>query len=467
MVKKVHDRSRLVQRNLVIGMADGVLATPWVFLSIPGAFITTALLTQYFGLNKAVYGLIVALPAIANFSQVFYLSWMRSFLTPRDMALGPAWLNLGLWIMLALVLPLIPVVQPDTVARIFIIFFLIGSFCGSLTTVGWTTWVQSWVPASVRGKYFGRRNLFNQITTVGFLLLAMILLDAGEGQAWPFQALILIAASMRFFAIMWQHRIVSTRKGIESSHNSGWTKDLKTVWREPSIRGFIFFTAWTAFWMNSFGPFSIVYAFEFLEFSKGQFARISIVATLAGALTMPVWGRWVDRYGCTRMIAFSLAPWWLAGYVWALLTPSSAWILYLIFLLGGSFSGGFFIGVFNLLYKVLPPGRATAGISLNMAISSAAAALAPVIVGFVLAFFHERVENYQWVYRALFVLSTTMILLSLLLLRRIPEPMMRDSSRVRLGAMRFVRNNMMAVGMAFVNNTNMMLRKKPKERDNE
>jgi Na+/melibiose symporter-like transporter len=463
MIKKPHDRSRVIQRNLAIGIGEGVMATPWVFLSMPGGFIVAALLTQYFSLGTAVFGLIVALPALANALQILYLPWVRPFLSPRDMALGPAWLNLGLWVMLAVSLPLLPTESSEDAANIFIIFFLLVSFCSSLIAVGWTTWVQSWVPSSLRGKYFGRRNLFIQTATVCFLLLAMVLLDAGEGQVWPFQALILVAVVMRFISILWQHRIVLPRGETKPSPNISWTKDLFAVWQHRPFRLFIFFMAWIAFWMNSFGPFAIVYAFDFLEFTKGQFARISIVATLAGACMMPLWGRWVDRYGCTRMIALSLVPWWLTGYVWAFLTPATAWILYLMFLVGGALSGGFLIGVFNLLYKVLPQGRTTAGISLNMALSSAAAAVAPVMVGTALAVLQQKAVDYQLVYRALFVISTTMVLLSLIALRRVPETVGRVPERFRLGAMRAIRANMMAVGLAFVTNTNLMRRRKHKE----
>jgi MFS family permease len=463
MLKKPHDRSRVIQRNLAIGIGEGVMATPWVFLSMPGGFIVAALLTQYYGVGTAVFGLIVALPALANALQILYLPWMRPFLSPRDMALGPAWLNLGLWVMFAVFLPLLPAENSEDAARIFIVFFLLSSFCSSLTAVGWTTWVQSWVPASLRGKYFGQRNLFIQTATVCFLLLAMVLLDAGDGEIWPFQVLVLVAVVMRFISILWQHRIVLPRAESKPLLNISWTNDLCAVWQHRPFRLFIVFMAWIAFWMNSFGPFAIVYAFDFLDFTKGQFARISIVATLAGACMMPLWGRWVDRYGCTRMIAISLLPWWSTGYVWAFLTPSTAWILYVMFLVGGALSGGFLIGVFNLLYKVLPQGRTTAGISLNMAFSSVAAAVAPVMVGAALAVLQHKVVDYQLVYRGLFVISTTMVLLSLFALRRVPETIGRVPERFRLGAMRSIRANMMAVGLAFVNNTNLMRWRKREE----
>ncbi|TVP75410.1 MAG: hypothetical protein EA353_13980, partial [Puniceicoccaceae bacterium] len=108
-------RSAIVHNNLRIGTREGVLATPWVYLSIPGGFIMAALLTQYYGIGPAVFGLIVSLPAWANALQLLYLPFVTVFLKPRDMALGPSWLNLGLWLMLAFTLPLLLTDDPTEI----------------------------------------------------------------------------------------------------------------------------------------------------------------------------------------------------------------------------------------------------------------------------------------------------------------------------------------------------------------
>jgi hypothetical protein len=61
------------RRNLLIGTGEGILAMPWNFLSLPGNFVIAALLTQYYGLGKDTYGLLVSLPMWSNAAQIVLL----------------------------------------------------------------------------------------------------------------------------------------------------------------------------------------------------------------------------------------------------------------------------------------------------------------------------------------------------------------------------------------------------------
>lgn len=449
---------RNLKRNLRIGIGEGMLATPWVFLSLPGGFIMTALLTQYFGLGPAVFGIIVSMPAWANAMQLIYLPVIRPFLQPRDMALGLSWLNLGLWLMLVFTLPLLPREDPALSARLFITFFLLASFCSALIGVGWTGWVQMWVPSRIRGIYFGRRNRYIQTTTVCYLLVAMALLHYAGDAIWPYQALILLAVVMRFFSIMWQHCIVTPDLTAGDTPRKGWSRDLIEVWRHRPFRMYIGVMVWIAFWINCSAPFGVVYALEYLQVSKAMFASLVILATLSGALMMPLWGRLVDARGCVRILIVSISLWWATGYTLPLLTPATAWLLYPAWLIGGAMAGGFVIGSFNLLYKVLPLGQLTAGISMHLALTSLAAALGPVIVGFILNLAPAASDLQQLLYRSLFFLATTMILLTGLFARHIPERQgMPPASLTVVGTMRAIRNTMLSVGHAFMANINITL----------
>jgi MFS family permease len=448
---------RSMRKNLKIGIGEGVLATPWVYLSIPGGFIITALITQYYGLGPALFGLIISLPAWANALQILYLPVVTPFLKPRDMALGPAWLNLGLWIMLAAILPFLPRDDTAQLAFIFIVFFAMASLSASLIGIGWTGWVQTWVPSRIRGKYFGKRNLLIQSTTVAFLLLAMILLEVASDKVWPYQVLILLAASMRFFSILWQHLISAPEEAPPSVYRGGWIGKLKSAWGEKVYRRYVLMMVWVTFWMSSLGGFTILYGFEYLDISKSFVAAISILATLSGALMMPFWGSLLDRYGCVRVLVVSLLLWWSTGYAWIFLTPETAWVLYFTWFFGGAVSGGFLMGALNLLFKVLPPRNRTAGISLNLSLNSIAAAIAPVIVGFILGTVAHGSEGQQVYYKWLFFISTTMVMLTAVLALRIPEKTGSSEHLTVMGTMRAFRLTMTGAGMAAANNINLIL----------
>jgi hypothetical protein len=98
------------RRNLLAGTGEGILATPWAFLSLPGNFVLAALLTQVYQLDTATYGLIASLPAWGNALQIFIIPWLARFLTPKELALGMSWFNIGLWSVFAAVLPHLPAV---------------------------------------------------------------------------------------------------------------------------------------------------------------------------------------------------------------------------------------------------------------------------------------------------------------------------------------------------------------------
>ena len=163
---------------------------PWHFLALPGNFIMAALLTQYYGLNKATYGLLAALPMLSNAVQVLLLPWLARFLTPKDLALGMGWLNIGLWTMLAAVLPFLPEDDAGGLAQLFLVFFVVSSLSQSLLLVGWTSWVRAWVPTKIRGKYFGRRNRWLNLSVMGYLVFAWILFAIAEYELWTYQVLL-------------------------------------------------------------------------------------------------------------------------------------------------------------------------------------------------------------------------------------------------------------------------------------
>lgn len=86
------------RRNLRVGVIEALLATPWVFLSLPGNFLIAALLTQCFGLSKEIYGVIASMPAWANAVQLLLVPMLSRWMRPKAMTIGFSWANYVLWI---------------------------------------------------------------------------------------------------------------------------------------------------------------------------------------------------------------------------------------------------------------------------------------------------------------------------------------------------------------------------------
>lgn len=432
---------------------------PWVFLSLPANFIFAALITQYFDLSPVLFGYMASLPAFCNAAQVFLIPFIAKYLNGRDLTLGMAWFNLGLWGMFTVMIGFVDPANTAGITGILFLFFIAISLSGSFIGVGWTSWVQEWVPGRVRGTYFGKRNRFIHFTTISFLLISMIVLMGRKDVLWAYQVVILAAVAMRFFSLLWQHTIKAKGEGGSLVH-SKWFKELGKARRDPLLGRYIMFAAWTAFWLNFVGPFGAVYMYEELAIKPYQVSLLAILSTSMAALTVLIWGKLTDLHGGRNCIILSLILWQASGYLWVILTPETSFILYGIWLWGGVASGGYLLGSFLLLLKVLPKECKAAGISLHLAITSLFGGIAPVIAGTLLDYFTSQGIEAGFLYRIGFFLSPTFVILGLLLVRRLPEPGVAGDASA-FGAMRTIRQTMIFGGLlSAVNST--FIRRTPK-----
>jgi len=420
---------------------------PWSFLSLPGNFIIAALLTQYYGIGKATYGFLVSLPMWSNAVQIALLPWLARFLTPKDLALGMGWLNIGMWTMLAAVLPYLPTNDAAGVARMFVVFFAVASLSQAFLGVGWTSWVRVWVPSKLRGKYFGQRNRWLNAGTVVFLLLALVLFECDETALWPYQVLIVVAVLARYGGLIWQHGIRTSAEHLDVVGH-GWLAQLRENFAARGLLRFIIFSSWTSFWMAFAGPFIPVFCFEELGIAPGTFTLFVVLATVSGIFGWWFWGRKVDRHGCVLILVIGLALWELLNLLWAVLDRDNTWLLYPLMLLGGFVSVGYFAASFNLLLKLVPASSKVTGVSLHLALTSLTGATAPIVAGLLLGHFLAG-ESGLAVYRIGFVVKSLALLAGLFLLRGLREPQ-RATQPTFTGAFRTVRQLVAAQGASFL-----------------
>lgn len=439
------------QRNLRLGVLEGLLATPWMLICLPAGFIMSALLTLYYDVSPVIYGVIAALPAFSNAMQIVLTPVVAKFLNARDLALTLAWMNLGLWCMLAAVLGYLPPDDSKAAGQVFLIFFGLATLTHSLSGVGWTAWVQQWTPSKLRGSYFGNRNRLISIVTVGFLLVSMGALNWFSDSVWAYQSLIIIALLCRFFSLLYQHLIVTPDDDHATLVKEGWLRDLAGLRHNKMFLTILVFGAFCGFWMSLTGPFVPRFVYEHLNVPPWQFALVNILATLSGALTLPMWGKVIDRHGCIPVMTIAMLLWQAQNYLWCFLTPSISWLLYPMWIWGGMVGNAYMLGLFNLIFKVLPQEGRTAAISANMAATSIASAVAPVIAGQLIALSGTFGVSPTTIYRIGFALTPTMLMLSLLILRRVKEPETYGEGTV-MGTMRTVRQTLQIQGLNFLAN---------------
>lgn len=446
-----------LQRSLTLCVRDGFVAMPIVTMSLPVNVFITALVTKGWELPKTDIGLLTAMPFLANFVQVFLVPFLSRWQPPKLLTIINATMNLLCWIALAFLLDVIPRDRPDVAARWFIGWFFVSSIFGALAGVTWNAWIQEWVPARLRGKYFGRRNRVLQVSLLSFLLGAGWVLARWDYAVGAFQMVIAGAALLRVFSIYWQFASPTRPHRIVATPTLSLIEQIDVVWRSRSFLWFVAFGAVWSFAANCFGPFYHVFMFEQLGLSAWDVGILSTVSALGGALALPGWGRLLDRFGNRPVMVCSLLAWQVVNLLWCFLTPHNNTIVYVIWALGGMTSmgaiasSGFVLGQFTILLRLIPLEAKSLAIGFNLAVTSLSAATAPIIGGIVLRWGLQRWTDPVAVYHACFVLQPLLAVAGCVLLLRVHEPQASPLTMV-FGAMRNIRTLSGVLGLDFLVN---------------
>ncbi len=439
-------------RSLRITVAEGVMAMPIVTMSLPVNVFMTALVAKAYVLPKTTIGLISALPFIANFLQIFAAPFIARWRPPKFVTVTASVCHLVTWIALGAILPWVPRTDAATAGRVFIVWFLVSSFFSAIAGVSWNAWIQEWVPARLRGKYFGRRNGTLQISTLVFVLGAGWALAHWDYSIPVFQAVIAVAAVMRFFSLRWQSQTPSRPRKPSAVAALPLRAQLDIVLRARSLLVFVAFGAVWSFAANCFGPFYHVFMFEELDFSAFDVGVLFTLSQLGGALSLPAWGPLLDRYGNRAVMTVSLILWQVQNFLWCFLTPANSELLYAMWLWGGITSAGFILGQFTILLRLLPVEAKNLAIGVNLAVTSLFAAAAPILGGEVLTWALARWGTDTFaVYHACFALQPVLALAGCLLLLRVHEPQASSLTMV-FGAMRNIRTLSGLLGLSFLTN---------------
>ncbi len=440
-----------LRQALRLCIIDGVASSPLVYLWLPGNFIVASLLTDFYHLSEAAYGLIVSLPFWCNFLQIFLTPLLARRWSPKAITLVAAWGNAAGWLALTLALPAIPRDDPARSATWFFAFFFGFSLLAAVNGVAWNSWTQEWSPERIRGKYFGFRNGLIQVATVAFFVFFWVTLRLSHGALLALQGVFVVAVGLRIWSIVAQHRLRMGAVTVPDGPSSPWREQWRIIWNHPSLIGFIVFGAVWGFAYNCLGPFYPVFMYKQLGLSLARVCLFIILNTVGAAVTMPAWGRLLGRYGNKSVMAAAILLWQVQYFVWLFLDRDNTWLLYGLWLWNGFTWAGFTLGLFNMLLKLIPPEAKTMAIGLNTAVTSVVTAVAPMISGAAITWALARGYDPMRVYHTAFVLQIAPALLSAVILLRVKEPKASPLSTV-FGAMRNIRTLGAMLGLTFLAN---------------
>lgn len=438
-------------RSFRLCTADGLVAMPLVTMSLPVNVFITALVTKAYVLPKTEIGVLTAMPFVANFLQIFAAPFIARWRPPKTVTVVAASIHLALWVVLGALLPLIPRENPVAAAYWLILWFFVSSCFAAIAGVSWNSWIQEWVPARLRGKYFARRNAYLQFSTLTFLFAAGWALAHWNYAIPAFQAVIGVACLIRIYSLYWQWISPTQPLPQAQAPTISFGAQVDVLSRSRSFLLFVLFGSVWSFAANCFGPFYHVFMFEQLNFSAFDVGILSTLTALGGALALPAWGRLLDRFGNKPVMTFALIVWQLQNFLWCFITPDNRNLLYGMWVFGGLTSACFILGQFTLLLRLLPVEAKNLAIGFNLAVTSLVAAIAPIVGGAVLQWALPRWQNDLAVYHVCFLLQPLLSLVAAGILLRVHEPAAGSLTMV-FGAMRNIRTLGGVLGLDFLIN---------------
>ena len=427
------------------------MAMPIVTMSLPVNVFMTALVVKAFPLPNMTIGLISALPFFGNFLQIFVAPFLAKWKPPKVIAVSAAALHLVTWAALGGLLPLVPRDNPTAAGHWLIAWFLVSSCFAAVAGVSWNAWIQEWVPGRLRGKFFGRRNGALQVSTLTFFLVTGWALARWNYAVPVFQLIIAGAVFLRVFSLRCQWVSPTRVHRPDLVAPLPFLEQVGVLGRARSLLVFIAFGATWSFAANCFGPFYYIFMFDQLRFSAFDVGVLATLAQLGGALSLPAWGRLLDRYGNKPVMTFSLILWGVQNFLWCFITPANRGWLYAMWVWSGITGAGFVLGQFTILLRLIPLKAKSLAIGLNLAVTSLVAASAPIIGGAVLTWALGRWSDALAVYHVCFLLQPVMALASCALLLSVHEPQASPLTMV-FGAMRNVRTLSGVLGLSFLVN---------------
>lgn len=274
----------------------------------------------------------------------------------RKGAVALAFLNLCAWVPLILAFLLTRLgITPGW----FALLWLVNLMPALLLSVQRDNWLSSLVPRNTLGRYLGQRLAIRSAFYLGSFYLLGYLLDAFKGETSAgfivIFSIAFLAAFVDFliFTFMYEPKVEAVNVPREKPEPVRFGLfDYLGELKRKKLDTFITFTSLFYLTVGLSGPLYAVYMLQELHFSYLSFTMILSAEYLARIVSVPFWGRLVDRVGNIRVLGIVSRIIPLIPICW--LFGSNISYLAFIQVFSGICWGAYDLSTQSYLYKVAP-----------------------------------------------------------------------------------------------------------------
>jgi MFS family permease len=398
------------------------------------------LTAKYLGAGETLIGIILAITPFLSVLQIFAGRLADRWGYQRMMLAG----SLPRYLVLLLLVPL-PLLHGQAIGgwavsdtlllTLLVALVFLYAAIRILSFAGWVPWLLQLIPEAQRGRYFG----WDQTTVCSgmfFSLLAAALFlgnDPNGVPSWKYAVLLGSALIAFGLGIRFLKAIPCPQPDPGAGNQDmGWQEFqgvARTVWAHAPFRRMVRWMIINNLAWSAYGGFTVVFMRDELKIGEGHILGISGVMMLGIILSSMLWGRFSDAFGSRPTMRLAgagqlavLGIWLFAAMGRITLSVPTLFVLNLGF---GIITAAMTVPFLKLYMVSFPKEEKTVAITMNTAIASIFAGIAPLAWGIVLeGLKHQSAFASGWLrpFTLFFGVSALLVILMQVALTRIKDP---------------------------------------------
>jgi MFS family permease len=342
-------RNGRLRASLDASVAEGAAA------EVFGACASGAVLTGwalYLGASPVTIGLLAALPVTAQVIQL-PAAWLTQRLGAKPLAVAAIGASRLVWLPLVAV-PFVHLSPANALA----LFIVVVTLATALSVVGgnaWTAWMGDLLPGAIRGRFFGRRMVYVNVSGTLASLGAGLALDVMTPRGWKAETLgvLLAVACLAGFVSVWLLLAQQGPGHREDLTPPEWSDFTRSI-RDPRTRPLLgYLLGWNAAVGISAGFFSY-HMLANLEMGFVLVAAHGVIVAAVRIASAPAWGRLVDAFGARPVLIVCSFGISVVPAIWLFVTPGRLWPVGVEAVLAGMLWGGHGIAVMDVSIGLSP-----------------------------------------------------------------------------------------------------------------
>jgi len=274
--------------------------------------------------------------------------------------------------------------SPSIAPILLILLFTIYASTSLFVSPAWSSWMKDLTEKVKIGKYFGIRSKICGIAGLITIVLVGIVLDVFKKAnlvLLGFTLIFIIAAISRTISRSYLKKQYEPKLKLRDGYFFSFWQFIK---KSPSNNygKFVIFIALINFSVMIAGPFFTPYMLKDLGFNYITFTIINLVISgVATLLTVPLWGKFVDKFGCvtTMKITVWMVP--IIPILW-IASPSPYW-LFVVQIISGITWAGFNLAAGTFHYETITKERMSLCIAYSSILNGVAIFLGAIIGGLI------------------------------------------------------------------------------------